>query len=307
MNNNNFFTVQGWMVNDLNLKGNDLMIYAIIYGFSQDGQSEFTGSLDYLRKSLNISSKNTIMKSLNNLIENELIIKTEKFIDNVKLCSYRNCYDGISKNDIGYTKKQDRGISKNDIGYIKNCYRGISKNDINNIDNNININNTISKDIVDPKTNTKTSLGNSKTQSNIIYSDKKINKKNVYLEKLKIIREYFNDDVIVNVLEKYLKIRNSKSRGGISLESWKLILEKTKKYYKLNNSDIGVLIDKIESAISGEYMNIVFDNDLNKKSYRNKPNFDNIPKSTEGINNKTYNLDEKTETIKNNNGDTLVY
>ena len=30
VNNNNFITVQGWMANDLNLKGNSLLIYAII-------------------------------------------------------------------------------------------------------------------------------------------------------------------------------------------------------------------------------------------------------------------------------------
>ena len=31
----NYFAVQGWMVTELKLKGNALMLYAIIYGFSQ--------------------------------------------------------------------------------------------------------------------------------------------------------------------------------------------------------------------------------------------------------------------------------
>ena len=33
--NENYVVIQGWMVNELNLKGNDLMVYAIIYGFTQ--------------------------------------------------------------------------------------------------------------------------------------------------------------------------------------------------------------------------------------------------------------------------------
>lgn len=44
----NYFAVQGWMVTELKLKGNALMLYAIIYGFSQTTNTAFTGSVDYL-------------------------------------------------------------------------------------------------------------------------------------------------------------------------------------------------------------------------------------------------------------------
>ena len=47
VNPNNFYTVQGWMVTELGLRGNELAAYAIIYGFSQDGASKFQGSLTY--------------------------------------------------------------------------------------------------------------------------------------------------------------------------------------------------------------------------------------------------------------------
>ena len=42
----NYYSVQGWMVKDLNLKGNELAVFAIIYGFSQDNETWFTGSLN---------------------------------------------------------------------------------------------------------------------------------------------------------------------------------------------------------------------------------------------------------------------
>ena len=46
--NENFIVIQGFMINELDLKGNELIIYAIIYGFSQDGENKYTGSLNYL-------------------------------------------------------------------------------------------------------------------------------------------------------------------------------------------------------------------------------------------------------------------
>ena len=46
----NYILVYGWMVTELGLKGNELFLYAIIYGFSQDGETEFSGSLRYMQE-----------------------------------------------------------------------------------------------------------------------------------------------------------------------------------------------------------------------------------------------------------------
>ena len=37
MDNENYILITGWMVNELKLKGSELFVYALIYGFSQDG------------------------------------------------------------------------------------------------------------------------------------------------------------------------------------------------------------------------------------------------------------------------------
>ena len=63
----NYVAIQGWMITDLNLKGNELLIYAVIYGFSQDGESQFTGSLQYLADWCN-SSKESARKVVKNLL-----------------------------------------------------------------------------------------------------------------------------------------------------------------------------------------------------------------------------------------------
>lgn len=90
MKNNNFITIQGWMVNDLKLSGNELICYALIYGFTQDEESEFRGSLQYISDWLGISKQN-VRLIIKRLVEKGLIIKRDEFINNVKFFRYTVC------------------------------------------------------------------------------------------------------------------------------------------------------------------------------------------------------------------------
>lgn len=84
----NYINIQGWMITDLMLKGNDLLIYAIIYGFTQDGEQWFEGSRQYLADWCN-STKRGISKNLESLVSLEYIIKDEYVVNNVKFCKYK--------------------------------------------------------------------------------------------------------------------------------------------------------------------------------------------------------------------------
>ena len=64
----NYYQIQGWMINRLGLKGVSLSVYAIIYGFSQDGENEYTGSLQYLCDFCGGVSKPTIINALKSLV-----------------------------------------------------------------------------------------------------------------------------------------------------------------------------------------------------------------------------------------------
>jgi len=77
MKNGGYINIQGWMINELKLKGNELVLYAIIYGFSQDGQSEYFGSQRYISKAMDIS-KTTANSLLNKLLDRGLIVKTQE-------------------------------------------------------------------------------------------------------------------------------------------------------------------------------------------------------------------------------------
>ena len=87
MKNKNYITILGWMVNELSLSGNDLICYAVIYGFSQD-DNFWEGSQSYLSDWLGVSRR-TVIDILKRLISNGLIAKQEYEVNKVKFCKYK--------------------------------------------------------------------------------------------------------------------------------------------------------------------------------------------------------------------------
>lgn len=101
----NYITVQGFMLTDLKLKGNELLIYACIYGFSQTENQVFTGGLQYLADWVN-STKQSVIKCLKSLEEKGYIIKKEKYINGVKSCEYYTTELNTLLNKVEYPIKQ---------------------------------------------------------------------------------------------------------------------------------------------------------------------------------------------------------
>lgn len=83
----NFIAIQGWMRTELNLSGNELIAYALIYGFSQDGESAFGGSLQFVADWLGVTKDNARLL-LKRLTERGIINKTEIYRNGVKFCDY---------------------------------------------------------------------------------------------------------------------------------------------------------------------------------------------------------------------------
>ena len=120
-----YITIQGWMRTDLNLSGNELIVYAIIYGFSQNKQGEFTGSAQYLADWVGCTRR-TVMTILNKLVEEKLISKTELILNNnEKRVSYQ-AERGCEKISQG-VKNFHRGCEKISQGGVKNFHRGCEK------------------------------------------------------------------------------------------------------------------------------------------------------------------------------------
>ncbi len=136
-----YITVLGWMVADLHLKGNELLIYACIYGFSQAEDQVFNGSLQYLADWTN-STRSGVVKNLKSLVEKGLIEKKDVYKNNVKFCEYRatelyRVYNGVVQ-----------GVQQSCTGCATELYEGVQQSCTNNtVDNtrDIPVNNTKKK------------------------------------------------------------------------------------------------------------------------------------------------------------------
>lgn len=89
MNRADYVVIESWMISDLGLSGNYLLVYGLIYGFSRDGVSCFFGNYDYIKKHTGISSDKTVTNVLNYLVENGLLIKEERFTTTGKSNGYK--------------------------------------------------------------------------------------------------------------------------------------------------------------------------------------------------------------------------
>ena len=136
----NYIHIPGWAVTRLGLKGNELLVYSIIYGFSQDGETRFTGSLQYLADWTN-STKQSCIKCLKSLAEKGYITKYEKVVNGVKFCEYQ-----AVKFKSMVLNKVEHGIKQSLTGGIKQSLTGGIKQSLhNNLDNNTLDNNIVSK------------------------------------------------------------------------------------------------------------------------------------------------------------------
>ncbi len=112
----NYYVVHGWMLNKLGLKGNNLIIYALLYGFSQDKESEFMGSIDYIRDFTG-ASRDTIRLSLSRLEELGYIVKNSRN----KEFGKTNSYTCVSLDKI----KEIRGVAENKPPQKLQSYNGL--------------------------------------------------------------------------------------------------------------------------------------------------------------------------------------
>lgn len=100
----NYITIQNFMVDDLKLRGNELIIFALIYGFSQDGESDFHGSISYIQKRTGLS-RQTVVDILKKLVEKKFITKEKKNINSIQSCIYMTSQETL----LGVVKKLDWG------------------------------------------------------------------------------------------------------------------------------------------------------------------------------------------------------
>lgn len=83
-----FTVIWGHFRKKHNLKGNELIVYSVIYGFSQGENHWYHGSRAYLADWTG-TSKQTISGILDSLIEKKLIVKRVEYENGIRKCFYR--------------------------------------------------------------------------------------------------------------------------------------------------------------------------------------------------------------------------
>lgn len=137
----NYYQISGWMINQLGLSGRELHAYAIIYGFTQDGETEFNGSLTYIAEWLG-STRQTAINVLKALVDKGLLEKTQIETPDGKRNYYTTILPNLNESN-GVVKKLDQGSQKITPGVVKKFDQGGSQKirpNNNTFNNNINNN-----------------------------------------------------------------------------------------------------------------------------------------------------------------------
>lgn len=231
VNRDNYIVIQGWMLADLKLKGNELIVYACIYGFSQAENQVFNGSLQYLADWTN-STKQGVIKNLKSLEEKGYIGKNEKYINGVKFCEY-------------YATKFNRELNRVEGGIKQSLTEGVKQSLPNNIPLDNQDNNPIDK-----KERKKESTY--ETLINDLIDNEEV-KATIYefIKMRKLIKKPLTDFALKRILNKLLKIS---SDPAVQIS----ILEKS-----IMNNWQDIYEPKVEKAAQGSASGNVFLDILN--------------------------------------------
>ena len=132
-----------WASKNLGLKGNELMVFSYIYGFSQDGRSDCFTPMKEICELLNITPK-TIFNCIKSLTEKNLLQKLDLDFSNINSSGYKinsqyieKLEEETCKNFLGAEKNVQQN-KENSLDYIanKNINNNLKNNNINNYNNN---------------------------------------------------------------------------------------------------------------------------------------------------------------------------
>ena len=141
LNESSFITVQAFMRTKLQLKGYELMAYALVYGFSQDGRSWFSGSRGYIAEWLGCSVR-TVANVMDSLTSKGLVIRHTSIDQRGTCVRYRavlpvpDCVK-LSGKPVENDVENSDGVCKNCTGGVQKLHGGCAKTARYNIEHTI--------------------------------------------------------------------------------------------------------------------------------------------------------------------------
>ena len=122
INDKSYFTISGFMLNRLGLKGGELLVYALIHSFSIRTGTEFYGTREYIREFTGLSI-NTVDKCIKSLLDKGLIIKMDGI-------SYRKSNVYTANRDYVIDEKSGTTVGTAHLGQNVEKYAQITVSEI---------------------------------------------------------------------------------------------------------------------------------------------------------------------------------
>ncbi len=185
------------MLTDLGLKGNELLIYACIYGFSQMDNQVFSGGRQYLADWVN-GTKQGVDKCLKSLCDKGLLERKEYLSNGVKMVDYIAAR-GSQQSCPGVANKVVQGSQQSCPGVANKVVQGSQQS----CPNNINIINQYSID-------NKKDIPGAPAPIPPHPPDEKPKGKKAAIDTEAIFRRYTQDERVLSLLRDWLKVRKAK-------------------------------------------------------------------------------------------------
>ena len=113
----NYYVISAWMNRVLGLTGQKLSVFAIVYSFSQNGTSEFHGSLQYLSDFTGINKRSNVLRVLTSLVKEGYLKRREELNNGVKTVFYSVNFEKIDALKR-CTQNEYRGCPQNEYGGV---------------------------------------------------------------------------------------------------------------------------------------------------------------------------------------------
>lgn len=94
MKKNDYILIQAQMISDLHLKGNELLVFALIHGYTKDGRHRCRASLKYISGWID-TSKSAVIRAINTLEEAGYICRHTYLEGNVECVEYTTNYEAL--------------------------------------------------------------------------------------------------------------------------------------------------------------------------------------------------------------------
>ena len=103
MKRNDYINIQAPMISDLHLKGNELLIFALIHGYTKDGKSRCRVSLNYMANWI-CTNKSMVIKVINTL-EKAGYVNRHEYLEGLVRCveyttNYESLLDRVANGEI---------------------------------------------------------------------------------------------------------------------------------------------------------------------------------------------------------------